>query len=230
MNYRKIPVLASALALAASIWQFTPSFSQADRAPDEYAAPVAELPEPPQFPWTEGEAALRLFMAREATGGQLAEAELPRLLRVEICDSTYRLCAYAGSPLLWIASVEDSAGRYHTMRQSECIPGTTLEFRGIDMRSASGGIPDAVAIFIDRQAGRGVEIGTRRNDAQRGPVCVISTIAGEPLRLGVGGAFELGSRRWTLQNITDSPAIVSLVNEEGQRIELRPEALSSAAF
>jgi|GEM_PF-4089796 len=218
MMLRQLPVIISTAILCASAFAWLVSREPLQSVPDETVAfelpspqPLSEaLPMPIRFGF---------FDNHEKSEAYDDQASL-KLLRVEARESAYRLCAFAGGSGFWIVSVEGPDGRYHTIQTGDMLPGSSLEFRGMEFRTSPNGAPESVAIFNDLVQSRLVEVRTGTGRSAGGPVCVVSIPGGTSQRLHEGEQISFAEEVWTLRRILENPPKALLTEQGGRSIEL----------
>ncbi|MFA5257862.1 MAG: hypothetical protein WC360_06915 [Opitutales bacterium] len=220
MSLRHLPVFFGALALtAAAASLLRPSAPRRSAPLDALSGETpsaAILPLPEALPMPD----LASIFLRDVPDIAVADADSLRLLRVEAREASYRLCAFAGGAGFWIVSVEDASGRYHTVRSGDLLPGTSLEFRGMEFRTAPGGAPESVALLLDRSNARALEVATGRQSEVPGPVCVIAVPGGPVQRLREGEQIIFRDEVWTVRRISENPPGAVLTERGGRNMEL----------
>jgi len=221
MSMRHIPVFPSALALVFALvaWLYPSTNSQTAPSARPLFNALPDAPEavPEALPMPDF---ARIFL-REPSAPLEASVGSLRLLRVETREASYRLCAFAGGAGFWIVSLEDASGRYRTVRSGELLPGSSLEFRGMEFRTAPGGVPESVALLLDRSSSRCLEVATGRvREGITGPVCVIAVPGGAVQRAHEGEQIIFGEEVWTVRRISENPPGAVLTERGGANMEL----------
>ena len=150
MKIRMIPILVSLAVLVACAVAWPPRMSPVNRVPtfeDPLLPDVAELPQSPEIPDE-----ITIFGRRRADSRSISVAREKRN------GVTYRLCSFAGDDKLWVVGVQNSDGRYFTIRSGERIPGTTLEFRNMRFHTADSGLQTGDAVFFDNASSNYVDV------------------------------------------------------------------------
>ncbi len=220
MNTRWTPVVLALLALAlCAYWRSGCVVPAAEPfAPDPTPRPAPVPPEPLHIP-----DALAIDPAPAIGKAPVCPI---RLVRIDTCSEALRLGAFAGEPGLWVASIED-AGRFHTIREGDTLPRTSLRFLGIVSHSMPSGAPSEAALFFDSESSRHVEV--RRSGAgNSGPLCVLSVGERESC-LSPGGSIECEGRLWTVAAIEDDPPGVVLRGPAGESVRLGSDSDTAQA-
>ena len=151
MNTRLIPPLAALTILAASLCLYAPHRPERhELAPVEAALlpEPAPMPEPLDIPER---------MALFDSPGQDLRTPVA-ITQTPAKDSAYRLCAYAGGNGLWVVSLEDGEGHFHTLKSGEMLPGSTLEFKGMQFHTFETGLQKGEAVFYDQSSSSYIDV------------------------------------------------------------------------